>query len=61
MVPQIFIFPFSVLQLVFPSLYHLVLPEDLEQKKALFQLDDRPVVRATLLDFMKSYLLLPYG
>ncbi len=51
----------SILQLVLPSLPHLVLPDDLEQRRTILQLQDKPVVRATVLEFMKAYLLLPYG
>ncbi|XP_064386642.1 proteasome adapter and scaffold protein ECM29-like isoform X2 [Halichondria panicea] len=51
----------SILQLVLPSLPHLVLPDDLEQRRSILQLQDKPVVRATVLEFMRAYLLLPYG
>ena len=51
----------SVLQLVLPSLIHLVLPKDLSQRKTFLHLDQRPKIRTALLEFLLYYLLLPYG
>ena len=52
---------FSVLQLVVPALVHLELPKDVSQRKTLLQLDQKPAVKASMLEFILCYLLLPYG
>lgn len=51
----------GVLQMIVPALVHLVLPRDLSERKEVLQLDDKPATRAVLLEFLLSFLLLPYN
>ena len=50
----------SVLQLCIPALVHLVLPQDLDERRSLFSLEEKGPIRTTFLNFTLHYLLLPY-
>ena len=55
------LFVFSLLKLFIPALLHFKFPKDISKRKEVFSLDDKPAIKTLLLDFLQSYLLLPYG
>ena len=53
--------PTSILKLFVSSLVHFTFTKDVSKRKDVFSLDSKPQIRRVLLEFLESYLLLPYG